>query len=269
MRGRTFLTRSAAAVVEAGIARRASGQTAAVGWRSLRLVAGASASSLERIVLDDAAGLFSRAIGTTVPVVAEPAAWGPSDVLVGCPETTRATQPMTLDAPGWFWHDFPDPAWADAVRTLPSEDAAAFEQTMRDRLRRVLASARRRPSIGARSAPSVPSRVGREAVQAFLAQTTSIPLPARLGIDALRPFLDQRGASAQAGAVTRLRAGYGTRTTPSIGWSPKCAAAAPWNVRVILASGTAAFPVSSTTTGDPENGATAPLDVMVAVPVMR
>jgi len=106
-------------------------------------------------------------------------------------EAGARRQPMTLDAPGWFWHDFPDPAWADAVRKLPSEDAAAFEQTMRDRLRRVLTSARRRTSIGGRPAPSVPTRVGREAVQAFLAQTTSIPLPARLGVDALRPFLDQ------------------------------------------------------------------------------
>jgi hypothetical protein len=106
-------------------------------------------------------------------------------------EAGARRQPMTLEAPGWFWHDFPDPAWADGVRKLPSEDAAAFEQTMRARLRRVLASAPRRPSSGVRPAPSVPSRVGRELVQGFLAQTTSIPLPARLGVDGLRPFLDQ------------------------------------------------------------------------------
>ncbi len=40
-----------------------------------------------------------------------------------------------LAAAGWFWHDFADPGWADAVRRLPSEDAAAFERTMRARIR--------------------------------------------------------------------------------------------------------------------------------------
>jgi hypothetical protein len=43
-----------------------------------------------------------------------------------------------LDEPGWFWHDFPDRGWADAVRRLPSEDAARFENEMRTRLRDAL-----------------------------------------------------------------------------------------------------------------------------------
>ncbi|MGE3885986.1 MAG: hypothetical protein AB7H81_06125 [Vicinamibacterales bacterium] len=106
-------------------------------------------------------------------------------------EAGARRQPMTLEAPGWFWHDFPDSVWADAVRKLPSEDASAFEQTMRGRLRRVLTSTRRRAPSSARAAASIPSRVGRELIQAFLVKTTSIPLPAPLGADALRPFLDQ------------------------------------------------------------------------------
>jgi hypothetical protein len=98
---------------------------------------------------------------------------------------------MTLDAPGWFWHDFPDPAWADAVRKLPSEDAAVFEQTMRERLRRVLASTRSRAGSGARPAASVPSPVGRAVVQGFLGRTMSVPLPAPVTVDGLGPLRDR------------------------------------------------------------------------------
>ena len=47
---------------------------------------------------------------------------------------------VTLEPPGWFWHDFPDPAWADAVRKMPSEDASLFERTMRERLEKVRAA---------------------------------------------------------------------------------------------------------------------------------
>lgn len=104
-------------------------------------------------------------------------------------EAGARRQPMALEAPGWFWHDFPDPAWADAVRKLPQEDASAFERTMRERLLRVLASTRPRAGRGVRPAPSVPTRVGREAVQGFLAQTASSPLPARLDVDGLGPLL--------------------------------------------------------------------------------
>ena len=43
-----------------------------------------------------------------------------------------------LEEPGWFWHDFPDASWADAVRKLPSEDAVRFESVMRERLRLAL-----------------------------------------------------------------------------------------------------------------------------------
>ncbi|GAH06740.1 unnamed protein product, partial [marine sediment metagenome] len=44
-----------------------------------------------------------------------------------------------LEASGWFWNDFPEPSWADAVRKLPSEDAATFEKTMRTRIREAIA----------------------------------------------------------------------------------------------------------------------------------
>ncbi|HXV61717.1 MAG TPA: hypothetical protein VEK15_13545, partial [Vicinamibacteria bacterium] len=49
-------------------------------------------------------------------------------------KATAAGGPVVLEAPGWFWHDFPDLAWADCVRKLPGEDAAAFEREMRARL---------------------------------------------------------------------------------------------------------------------------------------
>jgi hypothetical protein len=39
-----------------------------------------------------------------------------------------------LDEPGWFWHDFPEPGWADSVRKLPAEDAEEFEREIRSRL---------------------------------------------------------------------------------------------------------------------------------------
>ena len=98
MQRRTFLTRSAAALIGAGVDPRVSGQAAAADWRSLRLVAGAKASLVERTALEDAAGLFSRAVGTTVPVVVESTTWGRSDVLVGCANTTRAL-PVALVPP--------------------------------------------------------------------------------------------------------------------------------------------------------------------------
>jgi hypothetical protein len=46
---------------------------------------------------------------------------------------------VALEEPGWFWHDFPDRSWADAVRKLPSADAIAFEAGMRERVRAALA----------------------------------------------------------------------------------------------------------------------------------
>ena len=42
--------------------------------------------------------------------------------------------PPSLPAPGFFWHDFPDPTWADLVVGMPPEDSASFESAMRDRL---------------------------------------------------------------------------------------------------------------------------------------
>ncbi|MCC7034446.1 MAG: hypothetical protein IT179_16620 [Acidobacteria bacterium] len=104
-------------------------------------------------------------------------------------EAVARRQPMALEAPGWFWHDFPAPAWADAVRKLPPEDAPAFERAMRERLRRVVGSTQRRVSGGVRPAPSVPSPVGRDVVQGFLARTTSVPLPASIDVGGLGPFL--------------------------------------------------------------------------------
>jgi len=45
----------------------------------------------------------------------------------------------SLEAPGWFWHDFPVRAWAESVRKLPSEDGERFERVFRERLREALA----------------------------------------------------------------------------------------------------------------------------------
>jgi hypothetical protein len=95
---------------------------------------------------------------------------------------------MALDPPGWFWHDFPDAAWAEVVRKLPSEDAAAFEQTIRERLHRLLEGAERRTPIGGRPAPSTPSPIGRDVVQGFLSRTTEVRLPTPIGLDGLRVF---------------------------------------------------------------------------------
>ena len=47
----------------------------------------------------------------------------------------RISDVATLEPSGWFWSDFPDSGWAEAVRKLPSEDAGAFERTMRKRIR--------------------------------------------------------------------------------------------------------------------------------------
>lgn len=124
--------------------------------------------------------------------------------LVYRPQLARWRQLMTraderdertaLEAPGWFWHDFPDPAWADVVGKLPSEDAAAFEQTMRGRLRQLIEGARPRPPDGERRAPrggrpepSTPSRIDQRLVLDFLARTT-VPLPAPIGVEGLRIF---------------------------------------------------------------------------------
>jgi hypothetical protein len=62
-------------------------------WDALRLVHRRDASPLERVVLDDVAGLFERALGRSVPIVAEDASWGPLDVFVA----TRDT-PFVIDA---------------------------------------------------------------------------------------------------------------------------------------------------------------------------
>jgi hypothetical protein len=56
-----------------------------------------------------------------------------------------------LDEPGWFWHDFPDRRWADAVRRLPSEDASRFETEMRARLHAAVSDTAQSPA----SSPSM------------------------------------------------------------------------------------------------------------------
>ncbi|MAG69868.1 MAG: hypothetical protein CL471_06195 [Acidobacteria bacterium] len=54
---------------------------------------------------------------------------------------SASASPDPLDRPGWFWHDFPDLAWADRVRELPREDAARFEAVMRERFAAALGPA--------------------------------------------------------------------------------------------------------------------------------
>jgi hypothetical protein len=71
-------------------------------------------------------------------------------------EGTKAS----LDEPGWFWHDFPDRMWAEAVRRLPSEKGARFEREMRARLREALAA----PSIGETPDPGLLDVVSAKAV---------------------------------------------------------------------------------------------------------
>jgi len=54
-----------------------------------------------------------------------------------------------LEQPGWFWNDFPDPAWEAGVRLLPRSDAAIFEAEVRGRLQRAIVD-----GSAARGAPS-------------------------------------------------------------------------------------------------------------------
>jgi hypothetical protein len=74
-------------------------------------------------------------------------------------ETHRRGEAATLEAPGWFWHDFPDPAWADAVRMLPRENARVFEETMKARLAEAIAQSAQKSEEGNRVAPAAPSRL--------------------------------------------------------------------------------------------------------------
>ncbi|MEM9490373.1 MAG: hypothetical protein AAGC55_14600, partial [Myxococcota bacterium] len=54
---------------------------------------------------------------------------------LGQPGTPRA-------APGWFWHDFADPTWAESVRQLPREDGESFERAVRQRIAHALTAGR-------------------------------------------------------------------------------------------------------------------------------
>lgn len=94
-------------------------------------------------------------------------------------QATDRRERLTLEAPGWFWHDFPDQSWADAVRKMPSEDAAVFERTMKDRLKAVAAI--RTPASphpnASRVAPSEPSNVDRQVTGWFVDRCLFVPLP--------------------------------------------------------------------------------------------
>ena len=95
---------------------------------------------------------------------------------------------LTLEPAGWFWHDFPDPAWADAVRKVPSEDAAALERKMRDRLKMLVTdhTASVPPPTATRAAPSNPSLVSRQVVSWFIDRTAFVPLPKSLDLQEVK-----------------------------------------------------------------------------------
>lgn len=98
----------------------------------------------------------------------------------------------SLPEPGFFWHDFPDPAWADVVAGVPAEDAATFERTIRRRLsdaleqgasvrgERSLIGLQGRRSLEPLAEPTVPSVVElgalTHAVVTILGQTLPEPV---------------------------------------------------------------------------------------------
>ena len=87
--------------------------------------------------------------------------------------------PDPLDRPGWFWHDFPDPAWADRVRELPREDAVRFESVMRDRFAAALPPASLDPVDRAAGpiAPAAPSEGDLIALSEIVETVVALNLP--------------------------------------------------------------------------------------------
>lgn len=87
-----------------------------------------------------------------------------------------------LGPAGWFWRDFPDPAWAQSVRLLPREDKAAFERDMRQRIGAALAEgARERASAsdlrGRGTGPYMLPAVSLVTVRAAVAALLEAPRP--------------------------------------------------------------------------------------------
>ncbi|MCG8419554.1 MAG: hypothetical protein MJE77_16610 [Proteobacteria bacterium] len=62
-------------------------------WRQVRLVGGSRAGVVERTCLQDAAGLLSLAVSRQISVIDESEAWGPADILVGSPASSRSVRP--------------------------------------------------------------------------------------------------------------------------------------------------------------------------------
>ena len=82
-----------------------------------------------------------------------------------------------LEAPGWFWHDFPDPAWADAVRMLPRENARVFEETMKARLAEAIAQSTQKSEDSNRVTPATPSRLDYPSAGGAISEILSQDLP--------------------------------------------------------------------------------------------
>jgi hypothetical protein len=105
-----------------------------------------------------------------------------------------------LPAPGFYWHDFPDPAWADVVVGMPAEDVRVFETEMRARLTeafRAGSEARGDASLrvsGDRdpdpveplAEPSVPSPVPTGAFSRAIVMLLGRPLPASIEVGQAR-----------------------------------------------------------------------------------
>ncbi len=91
-------------------------------------------------------------------------------------EAAERGEAARLKAPGWFWHDFPDPAWADAVRMLPRENALVFEETMKARLSETFRQAV--PESGGEVTPPTPSPLDYHVASESIAQILSMDLPA-------------------------------------------------------------------------------------------
>lgn len=96
--------------------------------------------------------------------------------------------PAELPAPGFFWHDFPDPQWEARVVGMPAEDAAAFERQMRARLAAALDSG----AAMRQDRSHVTTLDGREPWQPLATPTVPSTIPLEVLADAVGGLLDPR-----------------------------------------------------------------------------
>ena len=90
-----------------------------------------------------------------------------------------------LEKPGWFWHNFSDSTWADAVRVLPREDTFHFENSMRSQLAEALSTSESTkifalPKEGELVSPASPSLIGDTVLSEAVKQLGRMAIPEAL-----------------------------------------------------------------------------------------